>query len=83
MSHCPHCDYKPSPRLRHRLKRSLQLVLGASVTMTLAACYGTPPPMPEPCDDKGTSPCTPSQSASPDAGASPEASASPSAAPTE
>ncbi|HEY9839435.1 MAG: hypothetical protein ACAI44_00660 [Candidatus Sericytochromatia bacterium] len=56
----------------------MQLVLGASVTMTLAACYGTPPPLPD-CDDvkDPKSPCMVKPSPSPSPSASPSASSSP------
>lgn len=70
---CPNCDPMPQGKFSRRLKRTLQLVLGASVTMTLAACYGSPP-IQELCDDGSAPPCetqtpTPSPSPSDDANA--------------
>ena len=45
---CPNCA---QPEQQHNkakfgLKRGMQFLMGASVMMTLAACYGAPPPMP-------------------------------------
>lgn len=76
-SRCPQCGSSFRPSLLQRCRRALQLVLGASVTMTLAACYGIAPPMPLPCNDKedGQEPCPPSPTGSP----TPSPSASPSA----
>ncbi len=47
---CPHCE-PGRPGLSKGLKRASQLVLGASITLTLSACYGVPPSSLEPCDD--------------------------------
>ena len=74
VSMCPNCQRKEKTSKPY-FKRAIQLVLGASVTMTLAACYGTPPPMPvDPCDDdsKGETKqkCEPSASPSPSVDAS-------------
>jgi hypothetical protein len=83
LSKCPNC-LRNKPSFKHRLKRATQLVLGSSIAMTLAACYGTPPPI-QPCDttqDPGTT-CvgTPDPNSTPDSNgsASPTSSASPSA----
>lgn len=81
---CPHCQQQPAKNFRLGLKRALQLVLGTSVTMTLAACYGAPPPMPTPCDDnKDTEqPCpSPSPSASAVTPVTPVSPESPAASP--
>lgn len=52
---CPNCEIAPceglavestSPSVSKRLKRSVQWILGASLSMTLSACYGAPPPLP-------------------------------------
>ncbi len=54
LTDCPHCDalcVSPDAKKRHRFKRATQLVLGASITMTLTACYGAPPPNIQPCGD--------------------------------
>jgi hypothetical protein len=86
-SQCPNCHRAPQRGLKRGLKRAFQLMLGASFTMTLAACYGAPPPMPlPPCDDTAEEvdkPCTtPSPSPSPSASAAPSATPSPSASPS-
>ncbi|MGE3725903.1 MAG: hypothetical protein AB7I41_10155 [Candidatus Sericytochromatia bacterium] len=78
---CPNCQSVLKSSFRHRLKRASQLVLGASIAMTLSACYGTPPPLPLPdCNDlseKSKEPC-----AKPSPTGSPSASPSPSPVPT-
>jgi len=87
---CPHCDRMIKTSAARSWKLAANLFLGSSLTMTLSACYGTPPPMPE-CDPKienqgacVTSSPSPTNSGepSPPASESPVASASPSAAPT-
>lgn len=82
---CPNCGAGLKPTLLKRFKRASQLVLGASIALTLSACYGTPPPLPLPdCNDqseKNKEPCaTPSPSASPSG--SPAASPSPTGSPS-
>lgn len=88
-SSCPNCQHAFQPGRKRGLKRAFQLMLGASFSLTLTACYGAPPPQPlPPCDESAETvdaPCvTPYPSPSPSASASPSAapSASPAASPS-
>jgi len=40
---CPHCDARPSRRLRRRLGLLVGLAGSASLGLTMMACYGGPP----------------------------------------
>ena len=83
-TNCPQCGSGFKPSLMQRFRRVMQILLGASVTMTLAACYGIAPPMPLPCDDKedGQKPCPPSPPGSPSPNGSPSPSSTPSSSPS-